>query len=165
MLRLCRYMLCVWLALSLSACGVENEDREALKDRALGFSQVYFAGKYQDAMTWVDEKSQHWLYFGASQWSEEDLRDLRQQDADLQCKVVDVHVEKEDSVASVLVEVRNFWQLQDLEAPGQMVEKGYCVLWLRKEDSVWKVVLHQLPHVFLLEEDEAQRLFSEKGEL
>lgn len=134
-------IICTFIA-GFCSCGSDKEDK--LHEAADSFAVAYFNWQFVRAVKYATPESRQWLSYLASQVSQEDVDSLRNMEQGAECEISHINTNNNDSMATVVVNVRNFMDMDSIGKGPHLVEQARFKLPLVYRNDKWKVDLKSI---------------------
>jgi hypothetical protein len=108
---------------------------------AKGFSDTYFNWQYHRSVPYCTPESRQWLSYMASQVNSEDVEALRSAAEGASTEIADMYYNESDTVASIVVTVRNYLEMDSLGKAGQHRNEARFSIPMVLRQGKWKVSL------------------------
>ncbi|SFF94479.1 hypothetical protein [Prevotella sp. KH2C16] len=136
-------IIAVCLTLFASCGNNQNESKlEAVVD---SFAVHYFNCQYKEAMPFVTNDSQKWLYYAASQMHQVDIDTLHAQTEGATHELDNITIEENDSCAHIRLLAKNFLQLDTIGQVGHFIDHAAFEMKAVRENGKWKIKMEGLP--------------------
>lgn len=119
----------------------QSDAETQMQTCAKGFSDTYFNWQYHRSVPYCTSESRQWLSYMASQVNSEDVEALRSAAEGATTEIADMDYNESDTVASVVVTVRNYLEMDSLGKAGQHRDEARFSIPMVMRQGKWKVSL------------------------